>query len=1468
MKRPILTQNQILSVIRTAGKTMHGAYSMMTLLITFLFVSGLQAQSVDCSVIMVCNDGVQISLDEDCVVTIEPDMILQGQAYPNDYYDVEAKLPNGTALPQITVGTDLDGRPIRRVNVTNAHIKQTLQVKVTLRGCPNTCWGNALIEDKLPPVLQTLPCEQRITRFMGNVNGTSPTYDRPDVVSGCPGTPEVGVFYQVFNFAVDATGIVDISLPQTNLRFALYSGPFNPASPCTDLIATNVNNFNQSLSTGTLYRLVVSSAGNAVPPGGISFTVSIDSRVGNIMSSLSSSICARPCTDEASILAQLASSTLNRPVFLDACNGSNLTYSKRDEVEVLTCSDRYSKIITRYWTVCDQSGNCANVTQYYYIRRGDLSTVQAPPDRTYNCNQVFPKLPNGAPNPSFSGFPTNTQCSNIQTYYSDIVFELCGGGIKVFRHWNVIDWCTGAEISFGQTIKVEDTIAPVITCPSNVTINTGTHVCTANWNVPAPTTITDCSATTYTVAFKKAGPSGQFNPTAPFVTVEGATQVMGVFPNLSIVNLPVGVNRIQYVVIDACGNFATCEMNVTVQDKTPPTAICEGFTVVSIDDSGLGKLFATSLDDHSIDNCEIDRFEIRRKTTTCPGYASDLEFGEFVTFCCSDVSTPESYIRVVLRVYDKSGNFNECEADVRVQNKRPPVITCPPNRSLVCGDSRIADWGSGTMAFDTSFFGRATVTGICTDLAVNSRILSTNINSCGVGTIVRQWFVASNPSVTCNQVLTVTAPTFTSESVTWPSDIVLQSCSISAVHPDVLNSRPVVAASNCRQIGISYTDQVFYDTPEACVKILRTWRVIDWCTFSNTNFTAERVQTIKLMGTSAPRFTTPCTNVTLDTDPTRCDREVSLTVNAEDDCTDQDKLRFTWTLDLDNNGSIDETGTGRTIARTLQRGTHRVVFTVENRCGIRSTCAYNVTIRSTKKPTPVCYREVVWVMESDGNTEIWASDFNLKSEAACGGTAGLRFSFNQEGNQPGTVFTCADIPNGQVARIPLRMYVLDSDNNFDFCEVTLILQDSPLTNACADNPGLLPSVAGRIITEKNEGVEEIEVGLTNLNNIEASSMKMTDQSGQYKFNGVSTFDPMSVEAYKNKDHLNGVSTLDLVMIQRHILGIQRFTSPYQLLAADINNSRSITASDLVNLRKLILGVTQEFENNTSWRFLPKEYVFDDPTFPFDFPKKINLDSIFEDKSNVDFIAVKVGDVNHSAKVNANNQNLEGRSAAFRMYAESDQFHAGETVKIALKAGDDVQLTGTQFSLGFDASTLEFAGFENGALTMDNQHFNFADIRNGVIKLSYDNVSGVQIQENEVLFTLVFKANRSGNNAGLILQDGEMKPEIYNTELEAMPLRLQLRNAGQQSGAETVLHQNEPNPFNGTTKISFELGEGGATVLRIFDINGKEVWVRRAELSKGFHTFNVDRSVLNGGGVYYYQLEAGRFSATRKMILIE
>ncbi len=83
-----------------------------------------------------------------------------------------------------------------------------------------------------------------------------------------------------------------------------------------------------------------------------------------------------------------------------------------------------------------------------------------------------------------------------------------------------------------------------------------------------------------------------------------------------------------------------------------------------------------------------------------------------------------------------------------------------------------------------------------------------------------------------------------------------------------------------------------------------------------------------------------------------------------------------------------------------------------------------------------------------------------------------------------------------------------------------------------------------------------------------------------------------------------------------------------------------------------------------------------------------------------------------------------------------------------------------------------------------------------------------------------------------------------------------------------LHQNYPNPFNPSTRFSFDLAEAGDTELKIYDGLGKELEVIFAgSLGAGSYTFDFNASNYPSG-VYFYTITSGRFSMTKKMVLLK
>lgn len=83
----------------------------------------------------------------------------------------------------------------------------------------------------------------------------------------------------------------------------------------------------------------------------------------------------------------------------------------------------------------------------------------------------------------------------------------------------------------------------------------------------------------------------------------------------------------------------------------------------------------------------------------------------------------------------------------------------------------------------------------------------------------------------------------------------------------------------------------------------------------------------------------------------------------------------------------------------------------------------------------------------------------------------------------------------------------------------------------------------------------------------------------------------------------------------------------------------------------------------------------------------------------------------------------------------------------------------------------------------------------------------------------------------------------------------------------ALRQNSPNPFNPTTVISFSLPSRLPARLALYDLLGREVaTLIDEELSAGDHTVRFDAGEI-ASGIYLFRLEAGQFSAVRRMLLL-
>src|SRR5690606_17443913 len=176
---------------------------------------------------------------------------------------------------------------------------------------------------------------------------------------------------------------------------------------------------------------------------------------------------------------------------------------------------------------------------------------------------------------------------------------------------------------------------------------------------------------------------------------------------------------------------------------------------------------------------------------------------------------------------------------------------------------------------------------------------------------------------------------------------------------------------------------------------------------------------------------------------------------------------------------------------------------------------------------------------------------------------------------------------------PINIYITDEAGNQDTCVGFVNVVDPDSLCPRNLNAGV---IYGRLGTPQGKELAEADVHLDGA----TFAPNVTGNEGRYAFPLMPFGGNYVVRPHKDNDPLNGVTTKDIIRIQQHLLGDKPFSSPYELIAADVDKSNSVSVRDIVWLRKMLLGYQEGFPNgNTSWRFVDAAYQFPNPAEPFD-----------------------------------------------------------------------------------------------------------------------------------------------------------------------------------------------------------------------------------------------------------------------------
>jgi hypothetical protein len=410
------------------------------------------------------------------------------------------------------------------------------------------------------------------------------------------------------------------------------------------------------------------------------------------------------------------------------------------------------------------------------------------------------------------------------------------------------------------------------------------------------------------------------------------------------------------------------------------------------------------------------------------------------------------------------------------------------------------------------------------------------------------------------------------------------------------------------------------------------------------------------------------------------------------------------------------------------------------------------------------------------------------------------------------------------------------------------------------------SIAGTVYTEEKTSLPGV---LVMLEGAEISRNLTTDQDGKYCFDNLPVYNDYHVTSVKGDNPMEGVSTLDLVHIHRHILGLDPITSPYRLIASDINDSKSLTASDLTELRKMILGLQDTFHNNSAWRFVNSSYVFPDETSPWNYEEAMLYEGLDANMMSSDFIAVKIGDVDGSASQNRlNNTNLRQSPVILHMADKRIEENVWESLPVTIMS--DENLVGMQWSLELSDDIIELA-VEPGLLSVSESNLGY--ITRGdkkYLTFSYHETEAINITEGEVLFYVhVLSGKESYASQLLDLSQDITSAECYDDTFVTERLGLSFDKSINGSGFDAEISQNYPNPFKDNTILKVTTPKDEVISLSIFDQTGVRIFQSDYQVTTGDNLIKISESMLNHrSGKFICKIKSAQFNDIVQMIRIE
>ena len=416
-----------------------------------------------------------------------------------------------------------------------------------------------------------------------------------------------------------------------------------------------------------------------------------------------------------------------------------------------------------------------------------------------------------------------------------------------------------------------------------------------------------------------------------------------------------------------------------------------------------------------------------------------------------------------------------------------------------------------------------------------------------------------------------------------------------------------------------------------------------------------------------------------------------------------------------------------------------------------------------------------------------------------------------------------------VYRFELLGYCLVGDTS----KVTAWDMDELSVLAACVSPSVAgATISGTIKTDHDFAFPGVEVMLSRQKD---RLSETTDSSGYFAFRhqGNGWFD---LSATTQHDYLNGVSTADLLVLLDHLLGKDELSAPFDYIRADVDNSRSVSTADLIQIQKLILGRTSTFSTGTSWKIIRNDAELP-LTSPWQHEDLITRRLTNSEDQVFDLLALKLGDVTDDAIHETTTNETRSPSTVGLSYVTGKTTVDG-LVKVPFIINDDFSTRGFQIAL--DVGNAEFVDVSGKEFKIGTDAYYVDD--SGVLNICLISPDEIQFKEGDILFSLLLRSTASHpDDIVLDIDDDRIKAEMYDAGLLGHRIQLARRHLQTDEVDGELSVRFYPNPFNRLINIELGAIDNDEVTVNLMRSDGLILFTQRFESTGASQSFRIDLS---------------------------